>query len=180
MDQQTAFIISQIISVVTGILAVVMMQLKSMKGVLIFEIIVNATTLSSYFLVGGDTGAFICVLAMVQSVVMYLYKRKSKEPQLWVIILFIIGYLGLSVYNIVQSKQIIDILPACAAICFCLALVQKKTAAFRIWGALNPLFWLGYDIYTKSYVLFCVHFGILVSSIVGMIRLDGALRRKRS
>ncbi len=40
------------------------------------------------------------------------------------------------------------------------------------------LFWVPYDIYTVSYVMSIVHFGILVSSIVGMIRHDGLFRRK--
>ena len=40
-------------------------------------------------------------------------------------------------------------------------------------GIIFDSFWFPYDLYTQSYVMFCVHLGILISSIVGMIRLDG-------
>lgn len=179
MDPQLAFYVAQGISVFTGILAIIMMQLKNMKMVLLFQIIVNTTTLSNYFLLGGDTGVFVSVLAIVQSVVMFLYNRKQRKPHLGVVIAFIMAYACCSAYNISVSKQILDVLPACAAICFSVSLVQSRISAFRVWGALNPAFWLGYDLYTRSYIMFCVHLGILVSSVVAMIRIDGLFRRNR-
>jgi hypothetical protein len=72
-----------------------------------------------------------------------------------------------------------ELLPALSAVCFSLSLVQKKASAFRFWGTLNPAFWLAYDLYVESYVMFLVHLGILISSIVAMIRLDGLFRRKQ-
>ena len=179
MDPQTAFYIAQGISVITGVLAVVTMQFKNMKTVLIFQIIVNFTALSNYLLLGGDSGVFVSLLAIVQSIVMFLYNRKGQKPQLMVVALFILAYVGSSVYNIYVTKQLLELLPAGAAICFSISLAQEKASSFRVWGALNPTFWLGYDLYTRSYVMFLVHFGILVSSVVGMIRLDGVLSRKQ-
>ena len=178
MDPQVAFYIAQGISVLTGILAMIMMQLKNMKMVLLFQIIVNTTTLTNYFLLGGDTGVFVSILAIVQSVVMFLYNRRGIKPHLAVVIAFVVAYAGCSAYTIAQSRQLLDLLPACAAICFSVSLVQSKTASFRIWGSLNPAFWLGYDLYTRSYVMLCVHLGILISSVVAMIRLDGLLGKK--
>ena len=178
MNPQTAFYVAQGISVLTGILAIIMMQLKNMKMVLLFQIIVNTTTLSNYFLLGGDTGVFVSVLAIVQSVVMFLYNRKQVKPHLKVVVAFVLAYASCSAYNIAVSKQLLDLFPACAAICFSVSLVQSKTSAFRIWGAMNPAFWLGYDLYTRSYIMFCVHLGILVSSVVAMIRIDGLFCRK--
>ena len=89
------------------------------------------------------------------------------------IIGFIACYVASSGYIIISKMDLMELLPALAAICFSLSLVQEKPSNFRIWGALNPSFWLPYDLYTQSYVMFCVHFGILISSIVGMVRLDG-------
>ena len=179
MNSQIAFYIAQGISIITGILAVIMMQLKSMRSVLIFQIIVNITTLSNYFLLGGNTGVLVSVLAIVQSVVMFLYNRRGVKPGTAVVVAFVLAYAGCSAYNIAATGALIELLPALAAICFSISLVQQKPSIFRIWGALNPLLWAGYDIYTRSYVLFCVHFGILVSTLVAMVRVDGILRSRR-
>ena len=177
MNPQVVFYIAQGISVITGIFAIIMMQLKNMKTILLFQIIVNATALSNYFLLGGNTGVFISVLAIVQSVAMYLYNLKQRAPHLAVIIAFILAYAAASAYNIAITKSLIELLPAFAAICFSISLVQTRPVMFRVWGTLGPAFWLGYDVYTRSYVMFCVHLGITVASIVAMIRLDGLFRR---
>ena len=180
MDRKIAFFAAQGISILTGILAIAMMQFKNMKLILLFQIIVNATAMTSYFLLGGDTGVFVTVFAIVQSVVMYLHNRSGKRPHAAVIVLFILAYGTCSAYNIAMTRSAMEILPACAAICFSVSLVQEKPSVFRIWSALNPALWLGYDLYTSSYVMLCVHFGILISSISAMIRLDGFLRLKKN
>ena len=68
-----------------------------------------------------------------------------------------------------------ELLPAFAAVCYSLSMMQKKPSNYRAWSALNPVFWMIYDIYTMSYVMFIVHLGIAVSTVVAMIRLDGFL-----
>lgn len=173
MDAELAFYIAQGISIVTGVLAIVMMQLKNMKTILLFQIIVNLMASFNYLLLGGDSGAFISLLAIIQSIVMFVYSAKKKKPHPAVLISFVASYVGISIYNIISSGEIIGILPALAAICFCMSLVQEKPSVFRVWGALNPSFWLPYDLLTRSYVMFFVHLGILISTIIAMVRLDG-------
>ena len=55
MNYETAYLIAQLISVVTGVLAIILMQLKNMKTILLFQIIVNLLAASNYLLLGGDT-----------------------------------------------------------------------------------------------------------------------------
>ncbi|MBQ8408518.1 MAG: YgjV family protein [Clostridia bacterium] len=178
MDPQVAFYIAQGISVVTGVLAILLMQFKNMKTILLFQIIVNLLASSNYLLLGGDTGAIVSALAIIQSVVMFLYSQRQRKPHLAVIVGFICAYVACSTYNIVMTRDLMELLPAFAAVCFSVSLVQEKPSVFRIWGALNPSFWLAYDLYTRSYVMFCVHLGILISSVVAMVRLDGLFRIK--
>ena len=173
MNEEVSFYIAQGISVIAGILAVIMMQMKNMKTILFFQIVVNLTASLNYLLLGGDSGAIISFLAIVQSTVMYFYNKKGKKPHLAVIIGFIVCYLACSTYNIIMKADLMEILPALGAFCFSMCLVQEKPSVFRVWGALNPVCWVPYDLYTHSYVMFCVHFGILASSVVGMVRLDG-------
>ena len=166
------FYIAQGISVVAGILAVLMMQQKNMRTILIFQIVVNLTASLNYLILGGDSGAFISLLAILQATVVFLYNRKNAKPHLVVNILFMAGYLACSVYNIVDSMDFMELLPAIAAICYSMSLVQEKTLNFRLWSAVNPACWLVYDLYTMSYVMFIVHLSIFISAVVGIIRLD--------
>ena len=179
MDSTTAFYIAQGISVVTGVLAIVTMQLKNMKTLLFFQVVINLLASLNYLLLGGDTGAFVSLLAILQSIVMFVLNVNHKKPPLALIIAFVTGYVGISTYNIISSGELMGILPALAAFCFCMALVQQKPSIFRIWGALNPALWMPYDLFTSSYVMFFVHLGILISTIVAMIRLDGLFCRKK-
>ena len=162
MNQDTTFWIAQGISVIAGILAICMMQFKNMKTILLFQIIVNLTASLNYLLLGGDSGA----------IVMFIYNTKNVKPHIPIIVIFICGYLSASIFNIVTTRDLMELFPAIAAFCFSVSLAQKRASVFRIWGMLNPLFWLPYDIYTSSYVMFAVHFGILVSSVIAIVRLD--------
>ena len=178
MPADVAFWIAQGISVFTGVLAIIMMQMKNMKTILVFQIAVNLTASLNYLLLGGDSGAFISLLAIIQSIVMFIFNVRKKKPHIAIVIAFALCYVSISTYNIIASREFIGILPALAAICFCIGLVQEKPSVFRIWGALNPSCWLVYDLMTESYVMFCVHLAILISSIVAMIRVDGIFRKK--
>ena len=79
MDEQTAFILAQCISVGTGILAIALKQMKTMKMILLFEVIVNLLASTNYLLLGGDAGAIVSVLAILHSFVM-LTESSSRKP----------------------------------------------------------------------------------------------------
>lgn len=167
------FYIAQGISVVIGILAVIMMQFKSMTKILIFQILCNLLTAATYFLLGGFSGAGICVIAIVQSVTMFLYNIKNVAPHKPVILAFILLYIGCSAF---YYKSPVDIFSALAAICFAMSIVQTKSARSRFWYLFNPLCWLVYDIFTKAYGNFLLHLVIFGSTLIAMLRND----RKKS
>ena len=178
MSPELAFYIANGISIITGIIAIILMQQKKMITILFLQIVVNLLGAINYFLLGGGSGAAGSALAIVQSVVMFVYTRKNKRPSVPVVVLFIISYVSVSTYNVIATRDLMEIFPGIAAVCFSVSLLQEKSSVFRIWGVLNSAFWLPYDIYFKSYVMLCVHFGLLVSAIVAMIRLDGLFQRK--
>ena len=80
-----SFYVAQGISVLTCLVAIVMMQCKSMTKILIGQITANLLTASTYFLLGGFSGAGICFIAIIQSVVMFLYSIKKIPPHRWVL-----------------------------------------------------------------------------------------------
>ena len=163
------FYIAQGISVLTALVAVLMMQFKQMRWILAGQIAANLLTAATYLLLGGLSGAGICLLAIVQSVVMFVYAQKQKKPHLAVILLFIALYIACSAYYYASP---IDICSALAAVCFALSVVQQRPAASRFFYAINPLCWLIYDLYTRAYGNFIMHVVILISTVWAFVRID--------
>ena len=180
MNPTVAFWFAQGISIIAGILAVLMTQFKNMKIILLFQVLINLIGSTNYLLMDGGSGMLLSLGAVLHSIVMFFYNKKNLTPHVPVTVAFILLYFGCATYNLIITLDFMEILPAFAAFCFSISLIQKKPSVFRIWCALNPMFWLPYDIHTESYVMFLVHAGILISAIVGMIRLDGILRKKKA
>ena len=170
------FYIAQGISVLTAIVSVVMMQFKKMHWILLGQITTNILAGSTYLFLGGFSGAGISVVAVVQSVVMFLCNRAGKKPHWTIVSGFILRYVLCSVYYYTSP---IDLCSSVAAAVFAISIVQEKPAASRAWYVFNPLLWVVYDVYTAAYVNVMVHGAIFISTAVAMVRLDGLFARKK-
>ena len=160
---------AQGISVLTDIVAVVMMQFKDMRKILIGQILANLLTASTYFLLGGFSGAGICLIAIVQTVTMFLYNLKERPPHRAVIFLFILLYLACSAF---YYKSPVDLFSAMAAICYAFSVVQTKSSLSRLWYLFNPLCWLIYDLFTRAYGNLLLHVVIFSSTLIAIFRND--------
>ena len=163
------FYLAQGISVLTGIVAVVMMQFKDMRKILIGQILANLLTASTYFLLGGFSGAGICLIAIVQTVTMFLYNLKERPPHRAVIFLFILLYLACSAF---YYKSPVDLFSAMAAICYAFSVVKTKSALSRLWDLFNPLCWLIYDLFTRAYGNLILHVVVFSSTLIAIFRND--------
>jgi hypothetical protein len=170
------FYIAQGITILTALTVIVGMQMKSMKGILIGQILANLFSASTYFLLGGFSGAGICLLAIVQAVVMFFYEQKKKTPHLMVIITFILLYITCS---IIYYKSFIDIFSATAAVCYAMSIAQKNPTVSRLWYVFNPLFWLVYSLFTRAYANVVMYVCIFISTVIALIRVDGIFRKKQ-
>ena len=163
------FYLAQAVSILTGIVAVVMIQFTSMKKILVGQIVVNLLSALSYILLGGLSGAGICIIAILQSVTMFFFNIKGISPHKAVIYGFVALYIGCSAY---YYQSFIDIFSGISAVCYAFSVVQTKPALSRLWYLFNPLFWLVYDIYTRAYGNFIIHLAIFVSTLFAIFRND--------
>ena len=185
--ETTEFYIAQGISILTAIIAILSMQLKSMKGILITQIIANLLASSTYFVLGSFSGAGISLIAIIQLIVVYIYGLKKIKPHKLVIITFIAAYTGYTIYSIINAMQtnpnhnpFFDLFPYLAAVFFALGIIQEKPSIYRIYGMLNPLCWLVYDIYSLALINSIMRVGIFLSALIAKIRLDGFMRKKQT
>lgn len=161
------FYLAQAVSIVTGVVAVVSMQFKSMRKILLGHITANLLSALTYFLLGGFSGAGVCIVAIVQSVVMYLYNLKNVKPPKTVIGIFALLY---TLCSIMYFKTFFDVFSAISALCFCISIGQTNPKVAKIWYMFNPLSWLVYDVYSAAYVNIIIHLSIFVSTALSLYR----------
>ncbi|MBQ1947214.1 MAG: YgjV family protein [Clostridia bacterium] len=164
-----AFYIAQAISILTALVAVFMVQFKTMEKILVGQIMANVLTASTYFLLGGFSGAGICFIAILQSVIMFLLAKKEKQVKLPVILVFVGLYL---VCSFLYYSSFVDVFSALAAVCFAFSIAAKNPKLSRRWYVLNPICWMIYDIATKAYGNFIIHAVVFISTFSAILRLD--------
>ncbi len=69
------FMIGQIISVIALLISVIIAQFKNVKHILLGEIASNLAVAFSFVFLGGLSGAWICIVAALQSLVIYFVNK---------------------------------------------------------------------------------------------------------
>lgn len=165
------FYIGQIFSVVSLILAAIGVQFKKVRHVLLGSMSSNIATALSYAFLGGLSGAWICIVGAVQTLIIYLankYDLKQKKRTLLTILFAVVYVAG----TIVVYEGWDDIVACACAVLYILAIVQKDTAKYRRFLAANTCLWIVYDIAVMAYVNIITHGVMLSSLIIAMVRLD--------
>ena len=163
------FYIAQLVGILTAVCAVVAVQFKSIKNILIGEIIANLLVALNYILLGGLSGAGVCVLATAQTIWIYFLGRKEKKFPLPLNICFMIGYI---IVSLLSFNGFPSILSAIAALLYAMSVTQEESKAYRVYMLLNSLVWIVYDVYTHAYTTILTHGFLVISIIIAMVRLD--------
>lgn len=73
------FLISQIFGMVASLTALLSMQTKKIRNVLVMLLICNGSGALSYILVGGFSGCGLYIAAIVQSLVYFAIRQTNKK-----------------------------------------------------------------------------------------------------
>ena len=160
--------IALIISIFTTVAAVAGMQFKSMKYVIVSQLLANGLLGLQYILEGRINAGGIVFLAIVQTVVGFILTYKKIDFPVWLTIIFIVGYTAVAIIGYTSP---FDILSCVAVWFFAIGIVQKRSSICRACSAINTILWLIYDIALAPSGI-VTHSVILVFIIVGIIRLD--------
>ena len=165
------FVIGQGISVLILIVSVVSTQFKEVKHILLGQIASNLLVALSYLFLGGISGAWVCLVAAFQAIVMYgINKREiSERSRLWLMVFFALIYIA-GTAIIYQSWR--DLVTCGCALLYLMAIMQKNSSKYRRFMVANSSLWVIYDVATLAFVNLITHGMILISLIAAMIRLD--------
>ena len=145
------------------------MQMKDMKKTLFCQLCCNLFGMLSYVFLGGLSGWGIYLIAAVQSLVLFLYRKAKKEPPKLVSAVFFIAYL---LFSLLAFRGARDVVPLVAAMLCALALIQENATRYRLIILLNGAMWIIYDLFLGAYTMLASHIFTVVSALSGIIRLD--------
>lgn len=165
------FVIGQIISILALIISAVIAQFKNVKHILLGEIAANLTVALSFVFLGGLSGAWICIVAALQSLVIYFVNKAewtSQKKNLLSVLFAFIYIIGTAF--VYQGWA--DIVSCTCSLLYILAIIQTDSKKYRWFMAANSSLWVIYDINTAAYVNIITHGILLVSIIFAMLRID--------
>ena len=181
-------IISYIAQVASALAIVVGMQCKGMKALLFWQSMGNLTVALGYCLIGEFSGGLICLFAVGQGAVMYLYNKKGRKPHAAVLAAFIAVSLTSSAITAYLAPEFSTtvlfaaIFSAAGASLYTLSIAQSRANVSRLIYLFNPICWILYDALAlpETLVIFLVHIGILISTAVGIVRVDILGKKNKS
>ena len=140
-----------------------------MRTVLLLQIVANGLLGVQYAFRGADSGVWSLALGIAQIIFSYVLNAKGISFPKWLLLLFIGGYLMITVFTF---KNIFDLLPFVALCIFSVSIIQEKSRICRLLSIFNSITFLIYDVSTQSYSAIITHGTILAFLIVGILRLD--------
>lgn len=162
-------IISQIFQIIKIIIQMVAVQFKDKKHILISFLLVNTFAAAGYLLLKAYTGLITCSIAIIQTLIQFIYDKRNKEVPKYFIFLYLFSSI---IGGIFTYKTIIDILPILSFVMYTFSILQKDSKHVRIFTLLKLLLWIPYDGFKLAIASMIGRTITIVSTIVGMIRLD--------
>ena len=162
-----AYFLSQICGGLVFVAVFLALQMSDMKRSLLWQIVCNVLGMLSYVLIGGISGCGIYLVAALQSLVLYLYRRSEMEAPHWLYPIIFAAYMGCSALTFRGTE---DIVPGVAALLCAFALIQKNTLHYRLLLLLNGMTWIVYDLVLEAYGMLASHIFVVASAVLGLVR----------
>ncbi len=163
------FVFSQICGLIVSLAAILSMQLKNIRWILVCQLICNGVGALSYILLGGLSGCGIYLVALLQAVIYYFFRVKDKKAPIALSVVFLVAFL---VCSLTTYKSPVDLISALAALTCALSLMQEKPSLYRVFMLFNGAIWMIYDISVGAYTMVISHIATTLSAGIGIVRLD--------
>ena len=164
-----SFIIAQILALIGAISNMAAMQINKKKTILFCYVIANFAYGTNYLLLGGISGAIICIVEGFETLINGIIEDKGKKVPIWLIGLYIIIALGIGIFTYIS---LIDLLAIIGGILYVLLITVKKESDIRKLTFILMILWIIYDIIYRSYVAAINDTFILISTMIGIYRFD--------
>lgn len=141
----TYIIIGNIIALFTSILMVYAGYVKTKKQLLFYQTLEDGLAVVSYLFLGGISGAIICLVGVLRSILCY----KDRLNILWKIIITIVTSV-LVIYF--MNNNLIELLPLICLITYLWIITIKNLVKLKYLIIIIMILWIIYDFIVHNYV----------------------------
>ena len=167
------FIVAQVMGVFSTFSAIFCVQAKTAGGILLGQFLANSFSGISYGLLGSLSGAWICILAAVQSVlVSFLNKMEQEKRKKWILISSAVFSLFYIAGGVAAYAKWPDILSCICALLFVVTIIQQDAGKMRNVMLVSMTLWVIFDIAMGAYTNIITHASTIVSILAAKFRLD--------
>lgn len=167
------FLIAQLFGIFSTVAAILCVQARSAGGVLIGQILANGFSGISYGLLGSLSGAWVCVLAAVHSVLISFIRRMEKSRQKrWIPVISVVFSIAYVAGSVVTYSQWPDVISCVCALLFVLTIAQEDASKMRNVMLVSMTLWVIFDISVCAYTNIITHGSTIVSILAAKVRLD--------
>jgi hypothetical protein len=167
------FLIAQLFGIFSTVAAILCVQARSAGGVLIGQILANGFSGISYGLLGSLSGAWVCVLAAVHSVLISFIRRMEKSRQKrWIPVISVVFSIAYVAGSVVTYSQWPDVISCVCALLFVLTIAQEDASKMRNVMLVSMTLWVIFDFSVCAYTNIITHGSTIVSILAAKVRLD--------
>ena len=159
-----SYFIGQACGLLTIVCSLIMPFLKKKWQLLWANIAINALVILNLSLIGQfGSGIFLCMVAIVQSLIALPRTRTGREPGTPETVAFTVLYVGFGFLGIVtapeflwqiNTRNLLELLPILGALSQMISVFVSDEQDTRKWLLANALFWLFYSAAVGSSVVF--------------------------
>ena len=176
------YILGQILGLIGTAVTIATPQFRTKFQILFCNASVNALNALSFAMLGQTGSAvYLCLIAIVQTLVSMWHEKKQTAVMTWETILFFILYAGFGFYGMISAKgfvwtinckNISELLPIIGALMLMLSVFAKGEQQTRMFLLLNSAAWAVYTAIIGATAFF--------SAIASMISTSIALWKYRT
>lgn len=167
------FYIAQAAGILSTAAAVCCVQARQAKFIILGQFLANAFSAICYGLLGSLSGAWVCILASVHSLVAARANRHSGKKRLTaavvVSVLFACAYL---LGTVVTYSRWPDLISGVCALLFVVTIIQKDASKMRGIMLLSMSLWVIFDVVVGAYANIISHGMTILSILTARARLD--------
>lgn len=166
------FYLAQACGIISLVLTVTSVQFNFKEKIIFINMLANIVCAIQYFLLSAFTGALMSIVNGLRCFTFYMFKKKNKKPNIFVLLFFEIVTLGLGIFTWQSAWSLI---PISMSMLFTFCTWQDNVQIVRMGSGIAGLGWTAYNIvvgaFTGAFQQFCQFVSALIALIKG--------RRKR-
>lgn len=166
------FYLAQACGIISLVLTVTSVQFNFKEKIIFINMLANIVCAIQYFLLSAFTGALMSIVNGLRCFTFYMFKKKNKKPNIFVLLFFEIVTLGLGIFTWQSAWSLI---PISMSMLFTFCTWQDNVQIVRMGSGIAGLGWTTYNIVVQAYTGAFQQFCQFISASIALIKG----RRKR-